>query len=164
MAIGKEFAEGFIDQLERITGAPDGFFFWATIISRGKLFIDNLKLTGYRMHNLNISGARSHELKVRELEREIKTFKILISLVSSTNMEKNVSSVLKKWLKLYEDEYKLIALALEGGSRKLIATTIISLIKTGFKTGNTLKYRSIAFSILCIIDSRFARIVYEHIV
>lgn len=163
IAVRKSLALEYVGALKMITSAPDGFFFWTAIISRGELFIDHLKLTQYRVHEFNISGARSYKDKARELQREIKTFEILISLVNSTSMEEIASSVIKKWLKLYDEEYKLMALVFDDRPRTFIAITIFSLIKTGLRARNTLKYRALGFGILGIIDSSLARIVYERI-
>lgn len=163
IAVRRYFALEYVDTLKMITSAPDGFFFWTALLSKGNLYIDNLKLTQYRVHQLNVSGSRSYEDKVKELHREIRTFELLNSLLNSVNMEDKFVALVRNWLQLYDNEYKLIAFVFNNGGKKLIIISMLSLMKTGFRTRNTLKNRALGFGILSILSMKLAKIVYINI-
>ncbi|MEM0136021.1 MAG: glycosyltransferase [Thermoplasmatales archaeon] len=155
IAVRKKLAMEYIDTLKLITSAPDGFFFWTAVMSGGNLFIDNLKLTGYRVHQLNISGYRNHEYKQRELSREIYTFGLLKTLTNSHEIV--------EWLQLYEAEYYVLMLTFGRTKSVLITKSIFNLAKTGFRITNAMKYRVLIFAFLGILNRNFPLLIYDHI-
>lgn len=163
IAVRRSFALEYVDALKMITSAPDGFFFWTAAISQSDLFIDNLILTHYRVHRLNISHSRSVEDKAKELWKEIKTFELLVSLVEEREVITNLRVSIKKWLQLYYNEYMLILLTLTKNNKILILKSIASIWKTGFGIRNTLKYRITGFGLLSVFNRRLTWFLYDHL-
>ncbi|MEM3192803.1 MAG: glycosyltransferase [Candidatus Parvarchaeota archaeon] len=161
MAVRKAVMLPFIDVLKLITSGPDAFFFWVSVISGGSIYIDNLKLTKYRVHGLNVSGAGSYEKKEKELQREIRTFSLLESLVESTHQKGIENMIVRRWLHLYISEYELISLVFGKGRRLSLVKKIISLMNSGFGCRNTLKYRALAFGLLGILSRKIALSIYS---
>ena len=162
VAIRKDLISKHIHLLRNITGATDGFFFWIAAISRGYLFVDYIKLTKYRVHALNISGTLSSEKKVKELQRQIRTFKILLSLVNSSVGKTPVGNICTEWLQLYKSEYEVLALTFNKGGKRNIVRTLIGIINNSNNIRNTLKYRAFGFGSLGVLNYKLARMVYEH--
>ncbi|MEM3490386.1 MAG: glycosyltransferase [Nitrososphaerota archaeon] len=163
MAIRKEAILPFMDTLKMITSGQDAFFFWVSVISGGSIYIDSLKLTKYRVHELNVSGAGSYEKKEKELQREIRTFSLLESLVESTPQKGIEKMIVSRWLNLYKSEYELISLVFGKGPRLSLVKKIISLMNSGFECRNTLKYRALAFGLLSILSRKIALSIYSRI-
>ena len=161
IAVRKSLVIKYKDILKLITGSTDGFFFWTAVISQGYLFIDNLRLTHYRVHDLNTSSDMGIEQKVTELRNEINTFKLLINLLKYTECDNNYCNEIKKWLGLYMYEYETMALVLNMESRIIILKSLIRILRTGIKTKNTLKFRILAFGLIGAINPRVANIVYR---
>ena len=162
IAVRKSLMCKYLDFLKNITSAPDGFFFWVAAISGGHLFVDYIKLTKYRVHALNISGTLSNEKKVKELQRQIRTFKILLSLVNSSVGKTPMGNICTEWLQLYISEYEVLALTFNKGGKRNIARTLIGIINNSNNIRNTLKYRAFGFGFLGVLNYKLARIVYEH--
>ncbi|MEM3845858.1 MAG: hypothetical protein QXU98_09175, partial [Candidatus Parvarchaeota archaeon] len=133
------------------------------VISGGGMYIDNLKLTKYRVHGLNVSGAGSYEKKEKELQREIRTFSLLESLVESTHQKGIENTIVSRWLHLYKSEYELISLVFGKGRRLSLVKKIISVMNSGFGCRNTLKYRALAFGLLSILSRKIALSIYSRI-
>ncbi|MEM0136070.1 MAG: glycosyltransferase [Thermoplasmatales archaeon] len=163
IAVRKKLAMEYIDTLKLITSAQDGFFFWTAVMSGGDLFIDNLGLIQYRVHHSNVSGTRSLKDKANELQKELRTFELLARLVEERVVINNRRVSLKKWLRLYYDEYMLILLTLTKGNKTLILKSIISILETDFGIRNTLKYRITGFGLLSILNTELALFFYDHL-
>ena len=163
IAVRRKLAFQHIGALRMIKSAQDAFFFWIATMSGGNLFIDNLCLIQYRVHHSNVSSTRSFTDKAKELQKEIGTFELLARLVEEMEVPTNLKISLKKWLRLYYNEYTLILLTLTKGNKTLILKSIASILKNDFVIRNTLKYRITGFGLLSILNRRLAWFFYDHL-
>lgn len=162
IAVRRSFALKFTDLLQKISSAQDGFFFWAAVMSNEVLFIDHLKLTKYRVHDSNTSGAKITENKAKELQKEIKTFKILNQKVEEEVVDKNFQKIVRKWIDLYYYEYTLIYLILFEKRKLPIIEVSLLILRIGWKIHNPLKFRVMFLAFISVINKKLALFVYNY--
>lgn len=77
ISIRKSAFTDSLEYLRKINANPDGFFFWNAIAKGGAIYQDNLKLTGYRMHDQNLSLSKNQSAKGNEILNQIDTLNLL---------------------------------------------------------------------------------------
>lgn len=163
IAIKKDCYLKYLPLLKQIKSNPDGFFFWMGLISLGRLMIDNMKLTNYRVHELNVSGQITPMTKNLELQKEIFTYDLILKFLEETNYQSKIIESLTRWISLFKYEYELMSLVFAGSSRVAIMKQIKKLLFIGMRYSNTLKYRVLLFALMGIINVKFAQKFYLRI-
>ena len=160
IAISKDFYQKYLHLLRQIKSNQDGFFFWTGIISMGQLVIDNVELTNYRVHEMNVSGQLSFYSKAQEVQKEIYTFDLILSFLEESNIPFKNYKVINNWILLFKYEYELMSAIFSNSRRGRIMILIKRLFSINLKYSNTLKYRILLISFLAIINSDYARMFY----
>ena len=146
--------------LKQITSCQDGFFFWSAILLGARLIIDGRKLTGYRVHSLNVSGSINFENKVKEIEKEVHTYNLFLNFIVQLNTQDDLNSYVRNWLILYKLEYVLIANIFEEVPRTTILKRLIELLSIGNEYSNALKYRITALTVIRLLSAELSRKIY----
>jgi glycosyltransferase involved in cell wall biosynthesis len=160
IAVRRESYLEYLPLLKQITSCPDGFFFWAAIILGERMIIDGRKLTGYRVHNLNISGSINFENKVKEIEREIHTYDLLLSYIGKSDTQDDLYSYVGNWLFLYKLEYILISYIFQEVQKNTIFNRLIKLLSIRGDYSNALKYRIAVLLVIRLLNAELARKIY----
>jgi len=150
----------YLPLLKQITSCQDGFFFWAAILLGGRMIIDGSKLTGYRVHSLNVSGSINFENKVNEIEKEIYTYDLFMSYIGQLNAQDDLYSYVRKWLLLYKLEHMLIANIFQEVPRNIIFNRFLELLRIGSDYSNALKYRIAVLTAIRILNAGLAQRIY----
>jgi hypothetical protein len=163
ISIRKETFSKYLPLLKQIKGSTDSFFFWSSAISLEQLMLDDRKFTGYRVHNLNVSGSINIEKKVKEINKQIYTYDLLLNLIGQSNNYDYLNKYLSKWVLLYKLEYILTSYIFQNVSRISKLKTLIELLKIGDGHSNALKFRISALSLISILCVSLAQKIYWRI-
>ena len=161
ISIRKECYLKYLIILNKIKSNPEGFFFWAGIISMGQLMIDGLKLTNYRVHETTESGPLNFKSKAKVVSRQIYTYDLILNFIDSNPTKYKTTKEIKKWIYLIKYEYELLLSIFNGSSRFSILLQMGRLLTIGKGYSNTLKYRIMLFSCIAIVKRSLAQIFYQ---
>lgn len=142
-----------------VEGSTDAFFFWLSIISGHTLYFDLSKLTKYRLHNRNSSLIPIISSKIKELNKQIKTYDILIDIVISDQKIKNNYKILT-WLNLYRNEVLMLLSIFAESKRKEVFLRFFRLIKINRRFYNYARLMIELFSIVYIFFPQLAILIY----
>ena len=159
ICIRRSLVSSSLVHLLRVEGSTDAFFFWLSIISGHTLYFDFSKLTKYRLHNHNSSSMLTLSSKYKELNKQIKTYDILIDIGISDQTIKNNYAILA-WLDLYRNEELMLFLIFSESKRKEVLHRFIKLIKINRKLHNHVRQRIELFTIVYIFFPRLAILIY----
>lgn len=98
----------FVNSLEKlmlITANTDGFFFWNALILKGEIYVDNRKLSGYRIHFQNVSLSNETQSNENEILRQMKTIEIIETFVNG-NTKDAKNKVIRQYLSLQYLEWE----------------------------------------------------------
>ncbi len=126
IAISKSAFLDSLDSLKIIPTNPDGFFFWKAVINGNEIYQDNRKLTGYRMHDQNLSLSKDTISKANDLSRQLETFKILLKHVQMNFREEKI---VHNYLELQCLEWKSQQLMILGKRRRDIIPYFLKILK-----------------------------------
>ena len=161
ITIRKESAKDYLSTMRSIKSNPDGFFFWMTLIFKGKLLIDHRKLTVYRLHALNISGQKDFEKKTMELKRQIYTYNLLLDFINNHHPLDEIDTYLGEWICLYRYEYELMLYVFGNFPRRLMLDRIRRILSLDKEFTNTLKYRILLFGTVGVISTKLSCRLYS---
>jgi len=128
IAISVRYLVFSMEILKHIIANPDGFFFWASVISGGKIYIDRRKLTGYRIHNQNVSLSSDRTKEGSEYLRQIATYKLLLDLTDK-KLKGRPKKLLNSYISQQYMKTKAQYVMVTDGSRKWLFSCLIGLVK-----------------------------------
>jgi len=128
IAISKPYLIFSMEALKHIVTNPDGFLFWASVMSGGKIYIDKRKFTGYRMHNQSVTSSTDRSKQGSELLREMKTYELLLALVEESVQGKS-KTLLQSYIRQQYMKLKAHYLMVSGGGRKALFACIKGIMK-----------------------------------
>jgi len=168
ISIRKSIIENKLDLLSKITTGPDSFFLWIAISLQKGIYIDDLKLTYYRIYKLNTSII--YELTTEKnllnksdwLGRMLNTYIILINYFNTLPIE-NKNCYLD-WLNLLYVEYYHLKIIFGAYPKKEIFKNLLKLINFPLNMFYSFRYRIIIFSILYLFSKKITINIYKNLI
>lgn len=155
--------ERYIELLGKITSCQDGFFFWVSIISSGKIMIDSEKLTRYRVHDQNVTKSMSFESKAAEVGKMVRTYSLLLNYLDQFETSSKNHAPIEKWISLMKLEYEMIQLIFLLAERKKMAEMAKTLFRYNRRIKNSLKHRLLLFSCIYLVSPSIGVYIYRKI-
>ncbi|ARM75314.1 glycosyltransferase [Acidianus manzaensis] len=100
ICIKREVLENYIDILRKIKVLIDSFLFYIAMLSPGKIVLDPLKLTSYRIHSIQTSSGSLQDLEtyrnsfIKLLEKVIHDIEVINSLYMEKSININLNDVI----------------------------------------------------------------------
>lgn len=163
ICIRRNLISSSLAQLRRVEGSTDAFFFWLSIVSGHTLYFDYSKLTDYRVHDRNSSSIPTVSSKYKELNRQIKTYDILIEIVLIGHQIKNKYEILS-WFNLFRSQEIMLFLIFAKAERKKVLQHFIRLLKFNPMLHNHIRLRIELFSIFYILFPHLSILIYTKLI
>ncbi len=163
IALRSNHLREYTQYISGLTSNPDGFFFWANLLSNGCSFIDQKKLTRYRVHDRNVSRNRNLLVRAFTIKNEIGSFDILLDYSIKSKLPQNILRQIIKWIALFKLEFDLTRLIFAREVKREILSKAIQLAKFPLAYRNPFRFRILILSTVYLFSSSVALYIYKGI-
>lgn len=163
IAISKSAFTNSLSSLRSITGNPDGFFFWKAIMLSKEIYNDSRRLTGYRMHDQNLSLSRNQTEKGDEILRQMATFRILQKDFEQ-DLTETRGTTIDNYIELQCVEWKVQYLLISGKKKQVVFSYLIKILKLiNFRLVDLMTLRLLIFLLAYIVNFKLFSVVMNKI-
>ena len=160
IAVRRDIVSSFNNDLSKIRGSTDSFFFFLSLLSKVSVYVSSKKLTRYRVHTLNLSRSTDVARKEKEIKRQLFALYTLENLFSGNPVSGTESY---KALEMLKTEYEMISIIFSSDRRLFLLKKLLLLISFPRSCSNPLRIRIIMFSLLYLTAGSFSQKVYQKI-